>query len=220
MSFPSLIISRYSQMWYCTLHSMISIHCTFTVCSAPLFLSQVLTIYNLHNQLLAELDYTFSLFHDEPARGSMARGIGRVMLKYAHLFKMYQIYMNSYERSQKALTMAKQKNRRFSRWLDLQIDKTSMSAGNLESLLILPIQRIPRYQLLLKEVIKQTRRAGDEHNVVDDLPDLEKAYRLINDITKLIESRMEDFDRRKRCQSIERKFVNLKVGDLGTLHFD
>lgn len=73
---------------------------------------QVLTIYNLHNQLLAELDYTFSFSDDDPARGSMASSIGRVMLKYAHLFKMYQIYMNSYERSQKALTMAKQKNRR------------------------------------------------------------------------------------------------------------
>merc|ERR1719419_135656 len=129
---------------------------------------------------------------------------------------MYQMYMNGYSKCMAALTTAKQKNRRFAKWLEAQCGKTSLSAGNLESLLILPIQRIPRYQLLLQEVIKQTRKAGDEENVDDDLPDLEKAYHLINDITALIDARMEDYDRRKRCQSIEHRFSNLKRGDLVT----
>ena len=95
-------------------------------------------IYNLHNQLLAELDYTYSLCHDQSDSGLVASSnIGRVMLQYSPLFKMYQIYMNGYERSQKALTMAKQKNRRFAKWLQVQ------PAGNLESLLILPVWEIP-----------------------------------------------------------------------------
>jgi len=181
-----------------------------------MFPKVLLTISNLHNQMLAELDYTFSIRHDEVDRGSMsiASNVGRVMLKYGPSFKMYQIYMNSFERAQKALTTAKQKNRRFAKWLEVAQEKTAMSAGNLESLLILPIQRIPRYQLLLKEVIKQSRRAG--LGLVDDLPDLEEALKMIADITELIESRMEDFDRRRKCQFIERKFVNLKVGDLVT----
>ena len=101
------------------------------------------SIYNLHNRLLGELDYTYSLCHDQSNSDllvkdqKMKRNIGSVMLEYAPLFRMYQIYMNTYERSQKALTMAKQKNRRFAKWLQVQ------PAGNLENLLILPVRQIP-----------------------------------------------------------------------------
>ena len=67
----------------------------------------------------------------------------------------------------------------------------------------------------MAEVIKQSRRAGDHENVFNDLPDLEKAFQLISDVTNQIETRMEEYDRKRRCRSIERKFVNLKVGALG-----
>ena len=176
-----------------------------------IFPSVVSTIYNLHNQLLAELDYNYH--HNNDSKESITIRIGKVLIKYAELFKMYQIYMNGYERACKALQIIKKKNKKFTKWLNSQSVKTSLSAGDLESLLILPIQRIPRYQLLLKEIIKQTEKICLQHK---DLDDLRNAYKQILEITKLIEVKMKEYDNKKKVALIEKKFSNINAGDLVT----
>ena len=112
-----------------------------------IFPSVINTIYNLHNQLLAELDYNY--YHNHDDKESITSKIGKVLIKYHQLFKMYQIYMNAYERAIKALQVMKKKNSKFSTWLQRQCPKTNLSAGNLESLLILPIQRYIVYLLYI-----------------------------------------------------------------------
>eukprot|EP01084_Bolivina_argentea_P158004 275286_1 len=173
-----------------------------------IFPSVVTTIYNLHNQLLAEFEFAY--YYDTNTEASATNRIGKVLIKYAELFKMYQLYMNGYERSIRALQIIKTKNKRFNKWLQGQHVKTSLSAGNLESLLILPIQRIPRYQLLLREIIKQTQKIDERHN---DLTDLNKTYHQILQITQLIESKMKEYDNKRKVAFIETKFDNIIAGD-------
>mmetsp|Transcript_4922 Transcript_4922/g.8159 ORF Transcript_4922/g.8159 Transcript_4922/m.8159 type:complete len:792 (+) Transcript_4922:44-2419(+) len=189
-----------------------------------LFPSVVTTIYSLHNQLLAELDYNYSYYntadtstatdHDNNNNNteSITVRIGKVLIKYAELFKMYQIYMNGYERAIKALQVMKKKNKKFTKWLQLQCSKISNS-HSLENLLILPIQRIPRYQLLLKAIINETEKISPTH---DDLVDLRKAYQHILSITNVIETKMREYDNRKKVAVIERRFVNVDCGALVT----
>ena len=178
-----------------------------------IFPSAVGTIYNLHNQLLAELDYTFYHNTQQMDNESMTSRIGKVLIKYSELFKMYTVYLQQYERAQKALSLIRKKNKKFNKWLRTQYVKTSLSAGDLENLLILPIQRIPRYQLLLKEIIKQTEKICANHN---DLNDLNKTYRQILDITQLIESKMREFDKRQKVAQIANRFGNLSASELVT----
>eukprot|EP01084_Bolivina_argentea_P241209 404993_1 len=178
-----------------------------------IFPSVVSTIYNLHNQLLAELDYNY--YHTTDDNNKVCR-IGKVLIKYVELFKMYQIYMNGYERATKSLKLIRSKNKKFNKWLQLQSNKTCISAGDLENLLILPIQRIPRYQLLVKEIIKQTEKINKFHlNKYDnDLNDLRNIYTQINDITKLIETKMKEYDNKTKVALIEKRFHNISAGDL------
>ena len=97
-----------------------------------------------------------------------------------------------------------------SEWLTTSRDKSN--GQTLDSLLILPIQRIPRYQLLLKELIKQTERFEEYHR---DLSDLRNAYAQITEVAQVINERMKDNDRRQMVAKIEQRFDRSLMDKMG-----
>jgi len=82
--------------------------------------------------------------------------VATVLNKYADIFKMYTDYTNGFEVCMQTITHLKKTNKKFRPILE-DIDKQlcSLEGGlNLMSYLIMPVQRIPRYQLLLRSLIK------------------------------------------------------------------
>ena len=72
--------------------------------------------------------------------------------------------------------------------------------AQLQSLLILPIQRMPRYTLSLKEIIKNTE---PNH---PDLRDLKRGLELVEETTQLLNERMKEFEARQEVRAIEQRF--------------
>lgn len=84
-------------------------------------------------------------------------GIGAVFCRYAPLFKLYGGYARDYEEVAGLLRSYAQDTRlgNFTAFL-AACKARSDSQKDFESLLIMPIQRIPRYKLLLERVVKHT----------------------------------------------------------------
>lgn len=85
-----------------------------------------------------------------------AEGVGAVFCRYAPLFKLYGGYAKDYEEVAGLLqTYGRDTRLGFSQFLETCRER-SRSPKPFESLLIMPIQRIPRYKLLLERVVELT----------------------------------------------------------------
>ena len=74
------------------------------------------------------------------------------------------------------------------------------------SLLILPIQRIPRYKLLLNEIVKNTKPTHPDYT------QLTTALSKVEAVSHEINDRMKEFERRETVKLIERSFKqNIKL---------
>jgi hypothetical protein len=104
------------------------------------------SILSFHRIFLAEL---------EKEENFCVLGLSIAFLRFADFLKLYTLYINGYPQSSAALTQLQDSNRKFAAFLA----KASESRLDMPSLLILPVQRIPRYELLLSELLKKT----DEH---------------------------------------------------------
>ena len=94
-----------------------------------------------------------SMFHQalsvKLGEATTPRDVCTVFAKHADYLKMYTPYVNNYSEALKSLQQL-QDNRKFAKFCAEK--KQSMAGMDLTSYLIMPVQRIPRYELLLKEL--------------------------------------------------------------------
>lgn len=107
---------------------------------AKILFGNIDEIIGLSETFLKELDDRFSAW-------SNVSTIGDIFLKYAMFFKMYVMYTNGYQDGINEIAEIIQENAQAH-----EINKVAQSAGvsTISSLMITPIQRLPRYVLLLK----------------------------------------------------------------------
>eukprot|EP01084_Bolivina_argentea_P032555 60248_1 len=160
-----------------------------------IFPSDLSTIYALHIQLNADLIKYTNKWDNETSK------LGHIFIKYGHLFKMYQDYFHKHEKAVQQLIKLAKKNTKFSKWSSEQSNK--INGLTIQSLLILPIQRLPRYEMLLKEIIKRTL----QYHI--DLYDLQEASEQITEVTELINDKMKEHDRRIKVAMVEKRFIDL-----------
>ena len=121
---------------------------------------------------------------------------------------MYQNYVNNYENAASRLAKLRQKSSsQFSSYCTKQINNIGLP---LESLIILPIQRMPRYKMLTEEIIKHTE---PNH---PDLEQLQNALAKITEVNNRINSKIKEFDSRMEVQVIENRFNGKLPIDLVT----
>jgi len=129
--------------------------------------------------------------------------IGECFLKIAPLLKVYSGYINNYNNAITAIETAK-KGTKFTAFLDkTKNDVTSMKeteGRDLNSYLIMPIQRIPRYALLLKDLVKFTL---PEHV---DLKKITEALVTIEKIAKEIDENKREHENMKTVIEIQNTF--------------
>jgi len=101
-------------------------------------------------ELLASFHTTFLM-----ALQQNQKKISTVFLKYADYLKLYTNYLNGYETALENLNSLKA-NRRFQEFLKSLRSDPEIGPNTLMSYLIMPVQRVPRYELLLKELKKCT----------------------------------------------------------------
>jgi len=162
-------------------------------------------IVKIHNNLAAEIKRRTNNF------GYNAR-IADVFSSYMEDFKCYAIFINNYF---DALALLKER-RKADPLLDkvmTEREKNPARALPMESFMITPVQRIPRYLLFMKELNKFTDK---DH---PDYPNIQKAIRQFEELTTFLNESKRDKDKKDKLEEMKKLILNLDVNDFSQTHF-
>ncbi|XP_018567136.1 FYVE, RhoGEF and PH domain-containing protein 3 [Anoplophora glabripennis] len=133
--------------------------------------SNIYTIYNVNKELLDELD----------------KGVGNIATafsKIAPFLKLYSVYAYEFKDSLKILQNARLLNPQFANFIENQETRPEIQ-NKLSALLITPIQRVPRYKLLLTNLYNLTKPSEEGFDVLSDC--LHKIEEVAEHINNLVE---------------------------------
>lgn len=153
--------------------------------------SNLKSIYKLHHDfLLPQLEERMQNWETE-------QRIGDVMKNFAPFLKMYTEYVKNYDNAMNLINIWYHKQPLFAQIMD-EIH-TMEECGNLtlHHHMLTPVQRVPRYQLLLKDYLKKL----PEDSI--DRPDTEKALELVSTAASHANEAMKKIDKFKKLLEIQ-----------------
>jgi hypothetical protein len=127
--------------------------------------------------------------------------IGTTLLHYAPQFRIYQSYLENYDDAIKTLGQVRREKADFDFFCRLQEKCEGMS---LESFLIMPVQRLPRYLLLLSELIKRSEQSTSVSD--GSLADMNQAKEKIGNIAASINASLHQKESQLKVLAIQQKF--------------
>ncbi|XP_011496686.1 PREDICTED: FYVE, RhoGEF and PH domain-containing protein 1-like [Ceratosolen solmsi marchali] len=153
--------------------------------------SNIKSIYKFHNDfLLPQLEERIEAWDADPR-------IGDIMKNFAPFLKMYTEYVKNFDHAINLISTLQQKVPRFAAIIS-EIQKLEECAKlSLAHHMLSPIQRLPRYELLLKDYLK---------NLVKDNPDYEdtkKALELVSTAANHTNEAMKKIDKFKKLLEIQ-----------------
>ncbi len=109
--------------------------------------------------------------------------VGDLMLAFSSDLLRYSTYVSNYSTAATQLRELKSSDSAFGRWLQaVESDPSKGQGHTLESFLILPVQRVPRYSMLLSALLKYTPEGHPEHAKLRQAVDaVESAAATINE---------------------------------------
>ncbi|KAL6078137.1 H/ACA ribonucleoprotein complex subunit CBF5 [Balamuthia mandrillaris] len=149
--------------------------------------SNVELILNVNKELLAGLEERIGNNWNETAV------FGDVFLDMAPFLKLYSQYSKDHEDANKTLIACQEKYPEFKQFLERKMGQ------DISAFLILPIQRIPRYLLLLKDLI---RRTDPSHS---DYDKLQAAYEKVKEVADFINENIRKAEAMNKIIEIEKK---------------
>ncbi|XP_076652563.1 rac guanine nucleotide exchange factor JJ [Halictus rubicundus] len=146
------------------------------------------TLYNVSGELVKELK-------QDP------QNIAGAFHKLAPFFKLYSVYAYDFEQILSLLQTKQENDFTFKDFISKQESRPEVGR-KLPSLLITPIQRVPRYKLLLQEVLQHTPNKHREYNLLQVcLVEVEKAARHINAL-------VEEHEEAQKLLKLQKCIVN------------
>jgi len=147
------------------------------------------TILHLNMKFLADLESKVLANYDNESTP-----LAYLFKEFVPFFKMYTNYVNNHENATTELRHLNE-NEKFQKYCK---EKMSICNGlDLSSLLIQPIQRIPRYELLIREVL------GNTHADHPDKSELESCYQELKIMNSKINKSMDEHKRRSTVRIVE-----------------
>jgi hypothetical protein len=131
--------------------------------------------------------------------------VGGVFKKLGPFFKMYTQYINNHPAAVSLLVNTLYKRDKFKNLMHQNERIASAKGLDLESLLITPVQRVPRYKLLLEVLIKCT---DEDH---PDYADIQEALGLIGGVASQINRAMQESQDRENMLNIQKQFKEIDL---------
>ncbi|KAL4449683.1 hypothetical protein ABPG74_007506 [Tetrahymena malaccensis] len=122
-----------------------------------------------------------------------------VCVQYAPQLKIYVTYLNNYENSTKILNSLKLNNLNFKKFCN-HLENWDLNGYDLQDFLIKPVQRLPKYLLLLKDLFKNTLPSHPDYIHV------QTAINEFNEVCSHNNEQMDKFIRDNRLIELHRKF--------------
>mmetsp|Transcript_43455 Transcript_43455/g.109693 ORF Transcript_43455/g.109693 Transcript_43455/m.109693 type:complete len:775 (-) Transcript_43455:9-2333(-) len=129
-----------------------------------------------------------------------APAIGKIFLNLAPFFKLYTAYVNNHPYALQCLQALK-KVKTFAAELR-KIEERFNSP--IESYLIMPVQRLPRYVLLLQDLLRHTIPEHRDHE------HLSKAVAIVKDITSHVNKSKREFENMEKVSLVQNAITHLK----------
>lgn len=161
--------------------------------------SNIVEILNLNQILLQDLEERMKTWNDKTTL------IGDVLCKFVPYLKSYIVYARMNEKAQELLMTVETKPaycefvKSWEKLSDVQ------QGGGLRAYLILPIQRIPRYELFIKDLVKSTDPSHPDYN------NLSKAYDEVKEVNHKINESIREAENRLKLLEISRSFMDNPV---------
>ena len=111
--------------------------------------------------------------------------VGQIFVKYSPFFKIYATFVNDFDASNQKIEDLNQRSVKFARFLEVTSDRIQKE---LSSILITVVQRIPRYELLFRDLLKRT----EEDHV--DYASIAKALNKINEQASFINEKKRHYE--------------------------
>ncbi|CAM9782180.1 unnamed protein product [Pylaiella littoralis] len=104
----------------------------------------------------------------QSAQDSGLRQMLEVFLKSAPFLKMYTEYVNNFDAARERLATLERENLSFSAFLTACEKQKPCRGLRLRDFLVLPVQRIPRYRLLLEAILQHTAAESSVHSKAEE----------------------------------------------------
>jgi len=163
---------------------------TFSEKDVAAIFSSVNTILDVSKGLVAELEARLD-------KWPSVQLFGDIFIRLAPVMKLYAEYINNFDNANARLKAILSTPEGLAFFESCR--QKSRSNLDINSLLIMPVQRVPRYELLLKELIRFT----EESHV--DYKNLVQAQEAIRQINAYINQKKKDTDSRQKLLTIQKE---------------
>ncbi|KAJ8299561.1 hypothetical protein KUTeg_023621 [Tegillarca granosa] len=126
--------------------------------------------------------------------------IGEAFKYLGPFLKLYASYANNHETALSTLQEYMQKSSEFTEFIHTQEDRPDMNGLKINALLITPVQRIPRYKLLLEDLLQST---PEDHH---DYQQIKEAATQVSEIATHINDHIRQHDNFQKMLSIQNSF--------------
>lgn len=153
-------------------------------------ISNIPTLHNIHHVFFEEMKQV------------KLREIAVILNKYSNTFKCYTVYMNGFEDCRASMTKC-ENNKKGKEMIDnINIRMQNKLGQDIRSCLIMPVQRIPRYVMLLDQLLKHSTPGHPQYkNMSEALAKLKKLATWINE-------QQVKMERNKKLRRVSEKLVN------------
>eukprot|EP00007_Cunea_sp_BSH-02190019_P004479 CAMPEP_0174238998 /NCGR_PEP_ID=MMETSP0417-20130205/13156_1 /TAXON_ID=242541 /ORGANISM="Mayorella sp, Strain BSH-02190019" /LENGTH=564 /DNA_ID=CAMNT_0015317893 /DNA_START=138 /DNA_END=1829 /DNA_ORIENTATION=+ len=163
--------------------------------------SAIETIIPLNKQVLKDLETR----QRQSISSDATISVGDIFIKLASFFKMYMSYCSNQPHALKKLEELTSKNEKFKRYLDVAHSDPRCRGIQIGGFLIKPIQRLCKYPLLLRELLKYT----DESN--PDYDTIQEAKQKIDEVVDYVNEGKRVAERQNRIVEIQNAMTDLTM---------
>ncbi|XP_028516449.1 uncharacterized protein LOC110244411 [Exaiptasia diaphana] len=140
--------------------------------------SNIETLASISKEMVSKLQQRLAKWDPEKTE------IGDALLEVFAYLKMFEPYFNTRKKGNEVKSKLEKSNDKFRTIVSKVINGQTM-----DSLLLMPIQRIPRYEMLLKELVKRTKEDHPDYgNLKEALLKSQKAAAELNEHLRRIEN--------------------------------
>jgi hypothetical protein len=165
--------------------------------------ANAVVIKGVHEKLIKDLEAKLDAWRDEQT-------LGDVFAAFAPFLRIYVDYSNNYREATELLTKYQENSVDFNataKQLEVEAAKRCKVVG-LENMLIQPIQRIPRYTLLLSDLLSKTPEGHPDHEGVShSLAEILK-------VSAVIDENIHSYEQQQRLLHTANKIGAKKAGKL------
>ncbi|KAL6060967.1 RhoGEF domain containing protein [Balamuthia mandrillaris] len=179
--------------------------------------SDVETLHAFNSDLLAQLRQNLrettsvaAATATEPpptTKEQKKKTVGEIFLAMGNGLKLYTSYINNFDAASETLKSGMRDDPSFKAWVEntTKEHKEELQNLDLRSLLIMPIQRIPRYVLLLQDLVRHTDGKDPDYG------SLCQAVARMKEMAEFVDHKKQEVENLKRLAAIQQSIHGLKT---------